>query len=617
MNADLGNIKKYREELISKCKSDVRNWVITLEEEDRKKYAQNFIILVMKEFWLKSYEKKSKKRKLPELFEDIEPCELGDSISKITRILGSLAAQLPIAESCFIIGSFYTSILPTAVRATNGVFYTPPTLTNRLIELADKSGVDWKSARIIDPACGGGAFLAPICERVIEISKGKSGIEILNHIQTNLIGWEIDPFAGWLSQVFVEVVLKDILVSCEYRFKPIVSIGDSLKIGKNVESSFDLVIGNPPYGKVKSTDDIRSQFRESLFGHPNYYGIFKHLALQLCSDSGIVAFLTPTSFLSGEYFKKLRSFIKKSAAVLEIDFVSSRKNVFEDVLQETLLVTYKKKAAERRVKVNEIVTGKDLGVLIHRIGQFSLPKNGTAPWILPRSKGEGDIVKTMNAHVHYIRDWGYEVKTGPLVWNRHKMQLTFKEEDNTYPIVWAEAISSDGRFSIKSEKANHKPYFRFENGDEWLVNTKPCILLQRTTAKEQDKRLIAALLPEKLRKKGVVVENHLNMIIPFNKNTPVSPEILSIFLNSKVVNQAFRTISGSVAVSAYEIESLPLPPPESLILLKKLVSSRASSTELEAVCEAIYKANYEPSAIFDSRTNSGKTAAYFPVGNTE
>jgi len=43
--------------------------------------------------------------------------------------------------------------------------------------------------------------------------------------------------------------------------------------------------------------------------------------------------------------------------------------------------------------------------------------------------------------------------------------------------------------------------------------------------------------------------------------------VLAALLNSAVVDQVFRCISGSVAVSAFELEALPLPVPSALTLL--------------------------------------------------
>jgi adenine-specific DNA-methyltransferase len=102
--------------------------------------------------------------------------------------------------------------------------------------------------------------------------------------------------------------------------------------------------------------------------------------------------------------------------------------------------------------------------------------------------------------------------------------------------------------------------------------------------------LIAAALPESFlsRHGSVVVENHLNMLRPIADPPPVAPEVLAAFLNSEAADRAFRCLSGSVAVSAYELESLPLPAPEALRELTHLVRGKARHRQLEASCARLY-----------------------------
>jgi len=118
---------------------------------------------------------------------------------------------------------------------------------------------------------------------------------------------------------------------------------------------------------------------------------------------------------------------------------------------------------------------------------------------------------------------------------------------------------------------------------------EPCVLVQRTTAKEQTRRLIAAALPPGFlgRYGAAVIENHLNMIRPIRPN-PVPPAVLTAFLNSAVADRAFRCITGSVAVSAYELEALPLPSPENLRTLARLVASDSGPVEIDDACTCLY-----------------------------
>ena len=191
---------------------------------------------------------------------------------------------------------------------------------------------------------------------------------------------------------------------------------------------------------------------------------------------------------------------------------------------------------------------------------------------------------------HRLADWGYAVSTGPLVWNRFKDQLRDRAGGkDVYPLIWAEAVTSDGRFAYRARKKNHAPYFKLEAGDDWLLVNEPCVLVQRTTAKEQARRLIAAELPKEFvdTHEGVVVENHLNMVRATGK--PKLPEaVVAALLNSRVVDDLFRCISGSVAVSAFELEALPLPSPASARTLARLVAAGAPADRIEAECTRLY-----------------------------
>jgi adenine-specific DNA-methyltransferase len=569
----------------------VRAWARS-KKEKQKAYGQSFMLMVMETYW-EHMHRDGFKRSIPFLFQKFKPVNLDEAVVGVASAIGAAASKLSVVTASYLLGNVYTAVLPELTRTSGGIFYTPPALTKRLIEIAEREGINWSEAKVIDPACGGGAFLAPVCLKKLEALKHQPADIIIQHIETHLTGWEIDPFGGWLSQLFVEVVLKDQLRNENRKLKQIVKIVDSLEMAaENVAGTFDLVIGNPPYGKLKLTEFIKRRFNESLYGHPNLYGLFTHLSLDLAKKNGVIALLTPTSFLAGEYFKNLRKYIRRTSTPIEMDFVSFRKGVFEDVLQETMLSVYRKSTANKAkdiVTTNELITSSADELKTRECGKVKLSEELTAPWLLPRDPKQTELIRIMATMSGRLTDWGYSVSTGPLVWNRHKSQLSNSKGDSKYPIVWAEAVTQDGRFILKAEKKNHKTYFRPKKGHDWLVTKKACIVLQRTTAKEQDKRLIAAAVPNDLIKTGVVIENHLNMILPKPESkTTVNAPILAAFLNSKIVNEAFRTISGSVAVSAYELEALPLPPTEQLESITKLLTQGATDEEIEGAIEALY-----------------------------
>jgi adenine-specific DNA-methyltransferase len=113
--------------------------------------------------------------------------------------------------------------------------------------------------------------------------------------------------------------------------------------------------------------------------------------------------------------------------------------------------------------------------------------------------------------------------------------------------------------------------------------------VQRTTAKEQRRRLIAAELSQAFIEThgGVIVENHLNMVRAIGA-PKVSPAAVAAVLNSDIIDQVFRCISGSVAVSAFELEAIPLPPASVMPAIERLVSSGATRATIEKALRGLY-----------------------------
>ena len=85
-----------------------------------------------------------------------------------------------------------------------------------------------------------------------------------------------------------------------------------------------------------------------------------------------------------------------------------------------------------------------------------------------------------------------------------------------------------------------------------------------------------------------MVENHLNMIRALNGNPHVSPVAVAALLNSEIADLAFRCISGSVAVSAFELEALPLPSSMQMKSVEALLARGARPEAIERCLRGLY-----------------------------
>lgn len=513
--------------------------------------------------------------------------KLDNTAQQLARSMGRLAAGLPPIEGCNALTSLYTTLLPGKERSSLGAFYTPAALTQRLLDLATEGGVDWKTARVLDPASGGGAFLLEAAVRMRDSLTGSEPAFILAQLGTRLSGMELDPHAASLSQGALEIALAD-LAQASGRDVPIfVKVCDTLE--EKPVANYDLVVGNPPYGRVQLSSAQRTRYARSLYGHANLYGVFTDIALRWTRPGGVIAYLTPTSVLGGQYYAALRQLLAKEAPPIAIDFVHARKGVFEDVLQETLLALYQKGGDRTRFQVHYLNVDNERQARLTKNGKVGLPDDASAPWLAPREPAHVNLIAAAEGLPSRLCDWGYGVSTGPLVWNRFKPQMRARAGRGLHPLIWAEAVTADGRFIFRADRRNHAPFFKPEKGDDWLIVDRSCVLVQRTTAKEQPRRLIAAELSQDFidTHGGVIVENHLNMVRAIGA-PKVSPAAVAAVLNSDTIDQVFRCISGSVAVSAFELEAIPLPPVSAMAAIERLVKKGTTRAAIEKSLRSIY-----------------------------
>jgi adenine-specific DNA-methyltransferase len=565
-------------------KSRARTLAASMPPKLRLAYAQSFVTTIVSHYWSKLTPRPTRTLRPAS---SISPRPIDREAMALAAALAELAALRSVDDAAYLVGSTYAAMLPDGFRSEHGVFYTPPAVVRRLLDSASAAGVDWDRARVLDPACGGGAFLGPVARKIVASLKGCDRRVTLRSLSNRLAGFEIDPFAAWMSLSFLDATLNDLLgFSGDDQLSPI-KVCDSLT--QFEAGNFDLVVGNPPYGRVTLPLELRSVYKRSLFGHANLYGLFLDLAVRQARAGGVVAYVTPTSFLCGEYYKNLRALLAAEAAPVALDFVSERSGVFDDVLQETLLAVFRRGQSGGKLRVYFVeVDGPHVDV--SQAVDVPLPRHPDQPWIMPRARSAARTAAGLRAMPDRLADWGYRVSTGPLVWNRFKDRLREHAQRGTVPLIWAEAISADGEFSFRAARRNHSPYFAVRDDEDFLLVRKSCVLLQRTTAKEQVRRLIAAELPQAFLDKhgAVTVENHLNMIIPIVPKPAVEASTLAAFLNSSAADRAFRCISGTVAVSAYELESMPLPHSETLAGLTKLLRHSPSRQQIEQACDLLY-----------------------------
>lgn len=468
------------------------------------------------------------------------------------------------------VGQAYVDALSTATRSRHGRHYTPVELASHLWAQAraalDMTGTAAKAlpGLVRDPACGGGALLLPALREHLRASTHLNPRLVLAGLPSLIEGIDNDPAAVWVANLVLAAEMLPTLARIpEKDRRPLPAlchVGDGLAPG---ESPARAVIMNPPYGRVKLSGEERSRFSDFIYGHANIYGLFMAASAQNLEDNGVVSALVPTSFLAGRYFSPLRQHFSTNLRLRELTFVEKRSGVFSTVLQETCLATFTQKSI-RQSTVTSFRDGENL-----KVAKIPVPR-GSAPWMIPRKSDIAAVCAAASQMPLNLSSAGWKVSTGPLVWNRRADDLN---DHSGIPVIWSADFDGGVLHTDTRRSAMRYLTVRSDKDHRTMTLTEPAVLVQRTSAPEQARRLTSVhLTADDLADFGgsVVIENHVNVLRPTTAEPSLSMELLNRLLQSAALDAVARCISGSVALSAFELSALPLPPAETLAAWEKL-----------------------------------------------
>ena len=321
-------------------------------------------------------------------------------------------------------------------RKKDGIFYTPQYITKYIVENSIKNWLDdkrkelgeddlpklnekdyifdiakknytknyrkhiefWQQYReavrnikIIDPACGSGAFLITAFEFLLNYNKylddkifdlvGTSDLfsdrtkEIL---QNNIFGVDLNKESVEITKLSLWLKTADknkTLASLENNIKCGNSLIDDPEIAGNLafnwekefpeifaNGGFDIVVGNPPYVK----EDIGKNAFNGLHQHLCYQGkmdlwyFFGWLALTISKkESAYISFIAPNNWITNDGASKFRNKINDCATIFEyIDF--NNLMIFEEAQIQTMIYIMKNdnKLEKYKFKYSKILNNK-------------------------------------------------------------------------------------------------------------------------------------------------------------------------------------------------------------------------------------------------------------------
>ena len=355
-----------------------------------------------------------------EVFKEMEKISLYDFDSEMNEnILGHIFEQSinDIEElKKSLSGEEYDS--KKSKRKKDGIFYTPKYITKYIVENSIKNWLDdrrrelgedelpeltesdmkfdvykknytknyrkhvefWEKYReavrnikIVDPACGSGAFLITAFEYLLNYNKyldekifdliGTQGLfsdrtkEIL---QNNIYGVD-------LNRESIEITKLSLWLKTADKDKTLAALENNIKCGNSLiddpeiagelafnwekefsevfkNGGFDIVIGNPPYVGTKQIPVLDREYywekyKEILFSEMDLYELFIYQSLnKLIKKNGYLGYITPDSYFTNTSFELLRKYILEKTQICEIIDFPYRFYPFDEVNTETSII---------------------------------------------------------------------------------------------------------------------------------------------------------------------------------------------------------------------------------------------------------------------------------------
>lgn len=288
----------------------------------------------------------------------------------------------------------------------------------------------WQEAlmqiRILDPACGSGAFLIQAFDQLhaffedsnarLEELRGQRTLFDLDRqiLQNNLYGVDLNAEA-------VQICQLSLWIKTAARGKRLTSLDHTIREGNSIiseltvhpkafdwqaafpevftQGGFDVVIGNPPYVR----QELLTPYKPWLQGHystfhgmADLYVYFYELGVRVLKPGGLLSFIVTNKWMKAGYGEPLRRFFSEQTWVRSVVDFGHAKQIFEeaDVFPSIVVVEKPTKAPKPRTArlctiPREQLRIDDLSVQIEKEGaELAMGQLGVEGWRLEPSSVE-------------------------------------------------------------------------------------------------------------------------------------------------------------------------------------------------------------------------------------
>ena len=237
-----------------------------------------------------------------------------------------------------------------------------------------------KNIKILDPACGSGAFLITAFEFLLKQTNmidekllDLTGEQDLFSDTTRYI-LENNIFGVDLNRESVEITKLSLWLKSANKNKTLTTLENNIKCGNSLikdkefvkdlafdwekefpeifkNGGFDIIIGNPPYVRQESIKEIKPYLEQNYrvyTGISDLYCYFYELGYNLLKDNGYLGFITSNKWFRAKYGEKLREFLINNTEFYNIVDYNGTK-VFDGATVDSNILIFKKNKVKNSI----------------------------------------------------------------------------------------------------------------------------------------------------------------------------------------------------------------------------------------------------------------------------
>lgn len=217
---------------------------------------------------------------------------------------------------------------------------------------------DLAGHRLVEPACGAGAFLGVIAQRLSQScrSYGRPITDAMDAVRA----FDLLPRNVQASRkTVVDALSRDGWTSEEAGVvaKAWVRQGDYLLLAKH--PSADVIVGNPPYIRLEAVPEGRMRLYRSLWpsmtGRADIYVGFFEAALRSLNPEGKLGFICADRWMRNQYGTALRKLISDGYA-LDVCVVMHDADAFDEQVAAYPAITVLRRGAQRHAVIADTTT---------------------------------------------------------------------------------------------------------------------------------------------------------------------------------------------------------------------------------------------------------------------